>query len=76
MIAPDAGLSRHAWGVAVDLNADDNPHGARSRQDRRLVETFADHGFTYGGFWLVPDAMHFEYVGNPAGSPAKVVAAP
>lgn len=74
MIAPDAGLSRHAWGVAVDLNADDNPHGARSRQDRRLVETFADHGFTYGGFWLVPDAMHFEYVGDPAGSPAKVVA--
>ncbi len=63
LIGPGAGPSRHAWGVAVDLNASRNPFGAASTQDPRLVEVMERHGFGFGGRWPVPDAMHFEYRG-------------
>lgn len=56
-----AGISRHAWGAAVDLNAGSNPVGSSGNQDPRLVSTMLDWGFTWGGDWLVPDPMHFEY---------------
>jgi hypothetical protein len=56
-----AGISRHAWGAALDLNAASNPVGSAGTQDPRLVATMADWGFTWGGDWLVPDPMHFEY---------------
>jgi len=59
-------LSRHAWGVAVDLNYDQNRTGFASVQDPRLLEIFARWGFTDGSGWLVPDAGHFEYVTIPA----------
>jgi D-alanyl-D-alanine carboxypeptidase len=58
-------LSRHAWGVAVDLNAGANPTGFASVQDPRLLDVFARWGFTDGSGWLVPDAGHFEYVAPP-----------
>lgn len=64
--------SRHAWGIALDLNAATNPTGLDSGQDPRLVETFARWGLTWGGFWLVPDPMHVEYIGPPSPDPAKV----
>jgi hypothetical protein len=60
------GISRHAWGVAVDLNVGANPTGLASVQDPRLVAVFARWGFTDGSRWLVPDAGHFEYVSPPA----------
>ena len=56
-----AGISRHAWGAALDLNAASNPVGSAGTQDPRLVAIMADWGFTWGGDWLVPDPMHFEY---------------
>lgn len=56
-----AGISRHAWGAAVDLNAGSNPVGSAGTQDHRLVEVMLEWGFTWGGDWLVPDPMHFEY---------------
>lgn len=56
-----SGISRHAWGAAVDLNATSNPIGSAGTQDPRLVEVMAEWGFTWGGDWLVPDPMHFEY---------------
>jgi hypothetical protein len=63
---PAAGISHHAWGVAVDLNVAQNPYGAEPRMDRRVVEVFERWGFTWGGRWLVPDAMHFEFMRFPA----------
>jgi hypothetical protein len=63
-------LSRHAWGVAVDLNAGANPTGFASVQDPRLLDVFARWGFTEGSGWLVPDAGHFEYVAPPTSSAA------
>lgn len=62
-IAPGRGLSRHAWGVAVDLNYSDNKTGVASTQDPRLVEVMRRWGLTWGGNWLVPDPAHFEYTG-------------
>ena len=64
LITEGGDLSRHAWGVAVDLNATANPTGAGSGQDPRLVDIMQRWGFTWGGFWLIPDPMHFEYVGT------------
>jgi hypothetical protein len=55
-------LSRHAYGIAVDINAGTNPYGEKPNQDPRLIETMERWGFTWGGRWLVPDGMHFEFV--------------
>lgn len=57
-------LSTHSWGIAVDINVDDNPLGATPHQDPRLVAIMAEHGFTWGGRWLRPDGAHFEWVGT------------
>lgn len=62
-----AGISRHAWGAALDINAASNRMGSAGDQDPRLVEIMQKWGFTWGGDWVVPDAMHFEY-GIPPGS--------
>ena len=58
---PTAGISHHAWGVAVDVNVPENPYGAPPRQDPRLVRVFERWGFVWGGRFIVPDGMHFEY---------------
>lgn len=60
-----SGISRHAWGAAVDINATANPVGSAGSQHPRLVQVMADWGFTWGGEWLVPDPMHFEYAIDP-----------
>ena len=59
---PRGRISHHAWGIALDLNAATNAFGSRPHQDRRLVRIMEDHGFTWGGRWLIPDGMHFEAV--------------
>lgn len=56
----DEQISRHSWGVALDLNYPTNPTGQRSVQDERLIEIFQAWGFTWGGEWLVPDPAHVE----------------
>jgi hypothetical protein len=48
--------------VAVEVNASANPFGRTSRQDPRIVAIFERWGFTWGGSWLIPDGMHFEFV--------------
>ena len=67
LIRVGAGISRHAWGAAVDLNTRGNPTGLESAQDPRLVEIMRRWGFTWGGNWLIPDPSHFEYLQAPAG---------
>ncbi len=56
----DRPLSHHAWGTALDINVASNRMGAAPHQDPRLVAIFEQHGFTWGGRWIVPDGMHFE----------------
>jgi hypothetical protein len=58
-------LSHHAWGIAVDINSRANPFGARPDQDPRLVKIMRKWGLTWGGKWLIPDGMHFEWMRFP-----------
>jgi hypothetical protein len=59
---PNRPLSRHAWGIAVDVNARLFPYGSEAKQNPRLIEAFARQGFAWGGDWRTPDPMHFEVV--------------
>jgi D-alanyl-D-alanine carboxypeptidase len=54
---PGGRLSRHAWGIAVELPI---------TPDDRVIRTMARHGFTWGGSFARPDSTHFEWVGRGA----------
>jgi len=56
--------SQHAYGAAIDINAPENPYGSRPTMDPRIVRIFERWGFNWGGDFLIPDGMHFEY-GKP-----------
>jgi Tol biopolymer transport system component len=60
-VGPVKRISRHAYGIALDINAGTNPFGSRPRQDRRFVRIMKKWGFTWGGRWALPDGMHFEW---------------
>jgi hypothetical protein len=57
-------LSRHTWAMALDTNTATNPLGGRPTMDCRVVRIFRRHGFAWGGNFLTPDGMHFEWVGE------------
>src|SRR5262249_26839343 len=56
-------LSRHSWGIAVDINWTQNQTGQGALQDRRLVDVLRQAGFVWGGDWLVREGSYFEFVG-------------
>ncbi len=60
--SPSASISHHSWGIAIDVNADTNPFARPPSQDAQLVALMERWGFTWGGGWIVPDGMHFEYL--------------
>lgn len=62
---PDGRISHHSWGVAVDFNVVQNRPGTKPDLDHRVVRIMERHGFTWGGRWLIPDGMHFEWVRFP-----------
>jgi hypothetical protein len=64
--SPSASISHHAWGAAVDVNADTNRFATTPSQDPRLVDVMRRWGFAWGGDWIVPDGMHFEYLTRPS----------
>ncbi len=53
--------SNHAYGAAIDINAPENPYGSRPTMNRGVVKIFEHWGFGWGGRFLIPDGMHFEY---------------
>jgi hypothetical protein len=58
-------LSRHAWGMAFDMNTVANAQGREPPgMDCRVVRIFRKHGFAWGGNFLTADGMHFEFVGE------------
>lgn len=58
---PTAGISHHSWGIALDINVRQNPFGAEPNQDPEMVAVFERWGFIWGGNFILPDGMHFEY---------------
>jgi hypothetical protein len=55
-------ISLHAFGAAIDLNADTNPLGKEGDMDPRVIDVFRHFGFFWGGdFHDRPDPMHFQY---------------
>ena len=52
--------SLHAFGLAIDVNAETNRMGQTPTMDSRIVEIFENAGFSWGGRWAVPDGMHFQ----------------
>jgi hypothetical protein len=63
---PSQAISHHTWGIAIDLNVPENLYGATPHQDPRLVRAFERWGFIWGGTFVLPDGMHFEYRRPPA----------
>lgn len=58
-------LSRHTWAMAIDTNTVGSCQGcAPPDLDCRTVRIFRKHGFAWGGNFLTPDGMHFEFVGE------------
>ena len=57
-------LSRHSWGMAIDMNTSVNGQGVVPRMDCRIVRIFRQWGFAWGGNFTPSDGMHFEYVGE------------
>ena len=56
--------SRHAWGMAFDINTDTNPQGGVPQMNCAVVRIFRKWGFAWGGNFWPADGMHFEYVGE------------
>ena len=67
-LTPDSALgflSRHSWGMALDTNTVGSCQGcAPPDLDCRTVRIFRKYGFAWGGNFLTPDGMHFEWVGE------------
>ena len=56
--------SRHAWGMAFDINTDTNPQGGVPQMNCAVVRILRKWGFAWGGNFWPADGMHFEYVGE------------
>ena len=72
-LTPDSSLgflSRHSWGMAIDTNTQGSCQGCAPPDfvtrpgGCRVVQIFRKHGFAWGGNFLTPDGMHFEWVGE------------
>ncbi len=63
-------LSRHSWAMAIDTNTRGSCQGCAPPDFHTdpggctAVRIFRKHGFAWGGNFLTPDGMHFEYVGE------------
>ena len=59
----NANLSRHAWGIAIDVNVDFDAPGMGPIPSPEVITAFERHGFRWGGDYPIPDNHHFEWVG-------------
>jgi hypothetical protein len=54
-------LSRHAWGIAIDINPSTNKYGDQTTLSKGFGDVFRRWGFAWGAGWGEPDPMHFEW---------------
>lgn len=63
------GYSMHAWGAAIDLDADDNtfrdPWPSKADMPLEIMVEFAREGWISGGAFFGYDAMHFQATNSP-----------
>ena len=59
--------SNHSWGLAIDINAPENPFGGVSHAIPEEMGNFWESwGFRWGGHYETSqDWMHFEFMGTP-----------
>ena len=56
-------LSLHAWGAAIDMNAEENPHGASGKWSNDFIQVMVNNGIFCGQNWIGrKDPMHFAMV--------------
>jgi len=60
----NANLSRHAWGIGIDINVDFEAPGLGPIPSDGVIAAFERHGFRWGGDYPIPDNHHFEWVGT------------
>ena len=63
----NANLSRHSWGIAIDINVDFDEPGGGPIPSEGVIAAFEANGFAWGGDYPTPDNHHFEYVGPADG---------
>ena len=56
--------SRHAFGMAIDMNTTTNQQWATPHMNCDVVRIFRKWGFAWGGNFWPSDGMHFEWVGE------------
>lgn len=58
-----SGISAHAWGLAVDLNAAQNPFRGKVTWSKEFLQAWRNVGWTCGADWSVAskDGMHFQW---------------
>lgn len=54
-------LSVHSWGLAADFNVDTNKQGTPGDMSLAVVQVFEASCFTWGGRFMTPDPMHFQF---------------
>ncbi len=56
-------LSAHSWGIAIDLNSENNAQGSAGNMHPGIVSVFQGAGFEWGGEWAgrAKDPMHFQF---------------
>lgn len=54
-------LSTHAWGIAIDINPQENLLGTYGRLHPGIIAIMGRHGFFWGGFFNRCDPMHFQF---------------
>lgn len=58
-----SGISTHAWGIAVDINAKQNPFRGKVTWSAEFLKVWRDIGWICGADWspASKDGMHFQW---------------
>lgn len=54
-------ISWHSWGLALDLNAKDNPLGGECNFSKEFLTVWREMGWTVGADFKRVDAQHFQW---------------